>query len=48
MGLLLQRDVKAAEYGFTGVTKREPRHADGLLNVVRALIQEGETRASLP
>jgi tetratricopeptide (TPR) repeat protein len=43
IGLLLQGDVKGAEFGFTQVTKAEPEYADGWLNVARALIQEGET-----
>ncbi|MBV9769531.1 MAG: tetratricopeptide repeat protein [Bryobacterales bacterium] len=44
IGLLLQGDVKGAEYAFTKVTEAEPRYADGWLNVARALIQEGETQ----
>jgi tetratricopeptide (TPR) repeat protein len=43
IGLLLQGDVKGAEYAFTKVTEAEPDYADGWLNVARALIQEGET-----
>jgi Tfp pilus assembly protein PilF len=48
IGLLLQGDLKGAEYAFTKVTEAEPGYADGWLNVARALIQEGETdRAKL-
>jgi tetratricopeptide (TPR) repeat protein len=43
IGLLLQGDLKGAEYGFARVTEAEPGYADGWLNVARALIQEGET-----
>jgi tetratricopeptide (TPR) repeat protein len=46
IGLLLQGDLKGAEYAFTQVTKAEPGYADGWLNVARALIQEGETDAA--
>ena len=48
IGLLLQGDIKAAEYAFTQVTVAEPEYADGWLNVARALIQEGETDAAKP
>jgi tetratricopeptide (TPR) repeat protein len=48
IGLLLQGDIKAAEYAFTQVTLAEPEYADGWLNVARALIQEGETDAAKP
>ena len=43
IGLLLQGDLKGAEYAFRKVTEAEPEYADGWLNVARALIQEGET-----
>jgi len=43
IGLLLQGDLKGAEYAFQRVTEAEPEYADGWLNVARALIQEGET-----
>jgi tetratricopeptide (TPR) repeat protein len=46
IGLLLQGDLKGAEYAFTQVTKAEPEYADGWLNVARTLIQEGETDAA--
>ncbi len=45
IGLLLQGDLKGAEYAFRKVTEAEPGYADGWLNVARALIQEGETDA---
>ncbi len=48
IGLLLQGDVKGAEYAFTKVTEAEPGYADGWLNVARALIQEGETDRAKP
>jgi Tfp pilus assembly protein PilF len=46
IGLLLQGDLKGAEYAFQRVTEAEPEYADGWLNVARALIQEGETEAA--
>ncbi|MEX2261884.1 MAG: tetratricopeptide repeat protein [Bryobacteraceae bacterium] len=48
IGLLLQGDLKGAEYAFTRVTEAEPEYADGWLNVARALIQEGQTEAAKP
>jgi tetratricopeptide (TPR) repeat protein len=42
IGLLLQGDLKGAEYAFQRVTEAEPGYADGWLNVARTLIQEGE------
>ncbi len=48
IGLLLQGDLKGAEYAFRHVTEAEPGYADGWLNVGRALIQEGETDAARP
>jgi tetratricopeptide (TPR) repeat protein len=42
IGLLLQGDLKGAEYAFIRVTEADPGYADGWLNVARALIQEGE------
>jgi tetratricopeptide (TPR) repeat protein len=48
IGLLLQGDLKGAEYAFQRVTEAEPEYADGWLNVARALIQEGETVAAKP
>ncbi|MCC7155238.1 MAG: tetratricopeptide repeat protein [Bryobacterales bacterium] len=46
IGLLLQGDLKGAQYAFERVTEAEPEYADGWLNVARALIQEGETEAA--
>jgi len=48
IGLLLQGDLKAAEYAFERVTEAEPSYADGWLNRGRALLQEGETEAARP
>jgi tetratricopeptide (TPR) repeat protein len=48
IGLLLQGDLKGAEYAFKRVTEAEPEYADGWLNVARALIQEGENDAAKP
>ena len=48
IGLLLQGDLKGAEYAFQKVTEAEPGYADGWLNVARALIQEGETERAKP
>jgi tetratricopeptide (TPR) repeat protein len=48
IGLLLQGDLKGAEYAFRKVTEAEPGYPDGWLNVARALIQEGETEAAKP
>ncbi len=48
IGLLLQGDLKGAEYAFQKTTEAEPGYADGWLNVARALIQEGETEAAKP
>lgn len=48
IGMLLQGDLKGAEYAFKKATEAEPEYADGWLNVARALIQEGETEAAKP
>ncbi len=48
IGLLLQGDLKGAEYAFKRVTEAEPGYADGWLNIARTLIQEGETDAAKP
>ena len=48
IGLLLQGDLKGAEYAFLKVTEAEPGYADGWLNVARAYIQEGQTDAAKP
>ena len=42
IGMLLQGDLKGAEYAFLRVTEADPSYADGWLNVARALIREGE------
>jgi tetratricopeptide (TPR) repeat protein len=48
IGLLLQGDLKGAEYAFQKVTEAEPGYADGWLNVARALIREGEVERAKP
>jgi tetratricopeptide (TPR) repeat protein len=48
IGLLLQGDLKGAEFAFKKATVAEPGYADGWLNVARALIQEGEVEAAKP
>ena len=48
IGLLLQGDLKGAQYAFERVTEAEPGYADGWVNVARTLIQEGETEAAKP
>jgi tetratricopeptide (TPR) repeat protein len=48
IGLLLQGDLKGAEFAFEKVTEADPNYADGWLNVARALIQEGETDRAKP
>ena len=48
IGMLLQGDLKGAQYAFHKVTEADPGYADGWLNVARALIQEGETEAARP
>jgi len=48
IGLLLQGDLKNAEYAFTQVTRAVPDYPDGWVNVARAMIQEGETDAAKP
>ncbi|HTB12313.1 MAG TPA: tetratricopeptide repeat protein [Bryobacteraceae bacterium] len=48
IGLLLQGDLKGAEYAFHRVTEAEPSYPDGYVNIARALIQEGETEAARP
>ncbi|HYM12445.1 MAG TPA: tetratricopeptide repeat protein, partial [Bryobacterales bacterium] len=48
IGLLLQGDLKGAEYAFQKVTEADPGYADGWLNAARAYIQEGETDAAKP
>jgi tetratricopeptide (TPR) repeat protein len=48
IGLLLQGDLKGAEYAFEKVIQADPAYADGPLNVARTLIQEGETERAKP
>ncbi|MCC6341687.1 MAG: tetratricopeptide repeat protein [Bryobacterales bacterium] len=48
IGMLLQGDLKGAEYAFRKVMEAKPDYADGPLNVARALIREGETEAAKP
>lgn len=48
IGLLLQGDLKGAEYAFLRVTEADPAYADGWLNVARALIREGEMERAKP
>jgi tetratricopeptide (TPR) repeat protein len=48
IGLLLQGDLKGAEFAFRKAADAEPKYADAYLNVARALIQEGETEAAKP
>ena len=48
IGLLLQGDLKGAEYAFRRVTEIEPGYPDGWVNVARTLIQEGETGVARP
>ena len=42
IGLLLQGDLSGAEAAFLKVTEMEPGYADGLVNVARVRIQEGD------
>jgi tetratricopeptide (TPR) repeat protein len=46
IGMLLQGDIKGAEFAFKKVIAAEPEYVDGYVNVARALIQEGETDAA--
>jgi Flp pilus assembly protein TadD len=48
IGLLLQGDIRGAEYAFHRVTEADPKYPDGWLNIARALVQEGETDAARP
>src|SRR5208283_3473362 len=48
IGLLLQGDLKGAEYAFQKVIAADPSYSDGHLNVARALIQEGEIDRAKP
>ena len=48
IGLLLQGDLKGAEYAFEKVIEADGSYSDGYLNVARALIQEGEVDRAEP
>ncbi|MEZ5394076.1 MAG: tetratricopeptide repeat protein [Bryobacterales bacterium] len=48
IGLLLQGDIRGAQFAFERVTEAKPNFADGWLNVARALIQEGQTTEARP
>ncbi len=48
IGLLLQGDLKGAEFGFRKAADADPAYADAYINVARALIQEGETDTAKP
>jgi tetratricopeptide (TPR) repeat protein len=48
IGLLLQGDLKGAEYAFQKAIECDPSYSDGYLNVARALIQEGEVERAQP
>jgi tetratricopeptide (TPR) repeat protein len=48
IGLLLQGDLKGAEFAFRKAAEAQPGYADAWLNTARALIQEGETDAAKP
>ncbi|MFL6199339.1 MAG: tetratricopeptide repeat protein [Thermoanaerobaculia bacterium] len=48
IGMMLQGDLKGAEYAFQRTTEAEPGYADGWLNVARALIREGELERAKP
>jgi tetratricopeptide (TPR) repeat protein len=41
IGLLLQGDIRGAQYAFERVTEARPDYADGWLNAARALLREG-------
>jgi tetratricopeptide (TPR) repeat protein len=48
IGLLLQGDLKGAEYAFQKVIECDSAYSDGYLNVARALLQEGEVDRAQP
>ncbi len=48
IGLLLQGDLKGAEYAFQKTIACDPAYSDGYLNTARALIQEGEVDRAQP
>ncbi len=48
IGLLLQGDLKGAEHAFLRATEADPAHADGWLNVARAMVEEGRVNDAEP
>ncbi len=48
IGLLLQGDLKGAEFAFRKSAEANPKYADAWLNVARALIREGEVSEAKP
>ncbi|MGH9868794.1 MAG: tetratricopeptide repeat protein [Candidatus Polarisedimenticolia bacterium] len=46
IGLLLQKDYKGAIAAFEEVTRLDPKYADGLVNIARAQIEEGNHRGA--
>ena len=48
IGLLLQGDIRGAQYAFERVTEAKPDYADGWLNVARALLLEGRPGDARP
>ncbi len=46
IGLLLQGDLKAAEFIFEKVTEVDPDYADGWVNIGRVRVREGRTEAA--
>ena len=48
IGMLLQGDIRGAEFAFHKVIEADPAYADGYVNTARALVQEGETDAARP
>ncbi len=48
IGLLLQGDIRGAQYAFERVTEAKPDYADGWLNMARALLLEGRPGDARP
>jgi tetratricopeptide (TPR) repeat protein len=48
IGLLLQGDIRGAQYAFERVTEAKPDYADGWLNIARALLLEGRPGDARP
>lgn len=48
IGLLLQGDLRGAQYAFNRVMEIEPEYPDGWVNAARALIREGEVDQARP